>query len=204
MAVLTSLFARPAPPGLVLASCQSPGLAKQTASVKKNTHACLITTGRSLRLVFSTDLPSETKGLLVTRRYCRLFSSMARRERKKVLIFKVLAAVQLHTHTLSLTHPCIKSHKGKYKHIFSELKKLNIRYWNIEIFFVLLHCFVIQTEKSCILSLECTQEKKYLTLVILKWLLQFSFANSITTKSYRYCSWTMLNGNLHWGALIYT
>lgn len=73
--------------------------ASRTNSVcEKNTHACLIMTGHSLPLVLS----SERRCLLATLHYCRLFE--VRQEKKKVLIFKVLAAILSHTHTYVYTH----------------------------------------------------------------------------------------------------
>lgn len=100
MPVLTSLFAHPVPPGLVLASCQNPGQWNKQCLWKKKC-PCMFNYNRtlsfSLPLVLSIELSSERRCLLATVHYCRLFEVW--QEKKKVLIFKVLAAIPSHTHT---------------------------------------------------------------------------------------------------------
>ena len=73
---------------------------------EKSAHACLIITGHTLLLspflILSIDLSSERRCLLATLHYCRLFE--VQQEKKKVLIFKVLAAIPSHTPTHMYTH----------------------------------------------------------------------------------------------------
>ena len=83
--------------------------ASRTNSVcEKNTHACLITTGHSLPRVLSKD-PLFWEGVgggwggslrprIIVLKY-------GKKEKKKVLIFKVLAAIPSHTRTYVHTHP---------------------------------------------------------------------------------------------------
>ena len=69
---------------------------------EKSAHACLIITGHSLFLSHSLcNLPSERRCLFATLHYCRLFEVW---QEKKVLIFKVLAAIPSHTHAYTYVH----------------------------------------------------------------------------------------------------